>query len=58
MKMKRFQLYFAIITIGLLIFGSIFAPFLATDNPFEPNMLYRLQGPSLEHFFWNRCFGT
>ncbi|MFR4382965.1 MAG: ABC transporter permease [Phascolarctobacterium sp.] len=57
MKMKRFQLYFAIITIGLLIFGSIFAPFLATDNPFEPNMLYRLQGPSLEHFFGTDALG-
>lgn len=57
MKMKRFQLYFAIITIGLLIFGSIFAHFLATDNPFEPNMLYRLQGPSLEHFFGTDALG-
>lgn len=41
----------------LIIGASIFAPFLATCNPFQPDMMIRLQGPSMEHFFGTDALG-
>lgn len=50
---KRIQLYFAFFVLAFIIIGSIFAPFLVTHNPFEPDMANRLQGPC-----WQNLFGT
>lgn len=57
MNLKKLQLYIAIFFISFIIIGSIFAPFLATYNPFEPNMLHRLQAPSWEHIFGTDALG-
>lgn len=57
MKIKRFQLYFAFIMLSFIILGSIFAPLLATHNPFEPDIASRLQGPGWQHFFGTDALG-
>ncbi len=54
---KKFQLNFAICALAFIVLGSIFAPLLATHNPFEPDMASRLQGPSLLHFFGTDALG-
>lgn len=53
----RRQVQFAIFVLAVLVLSSIFAPFLATQNPFEPDMAVRLQGPSLQHFFGTDALG-
>lgn len=55
--MKNLQFYLAIIVLGIIIFGSIFAPYLATHNPFEPNMAERLQSVSSIHYFGTDAIG-
>lgn len=57
MKKNHWQFYAAGLILGVIIAGSIFAPLLATHNPFEPDMFSRLQGPSMEHFFGTDALG-
>ncbi len=57
MKIKRAQLYFAAVILSFIILGSVFAPLLATHNPFEPDMLNRLQGSGWRHFFGTDALG-
>ncbi len=57
MKTKRLQLYFAVTILSFIILGSIFAPLLATHNPFEPDMASRLQSPNWQHFFGTDALG-
>ena len=54
---KKIQLYFALFVLAFIILGSIFAPFLVTHNPFEPDMANRLQGPCWEHLFGTDALG-
>lgn len=54
---KRIQLYFAFFVLAFIILGSIFAPFLVTHNPFEPDMANRLQGPCWQHLFGTDALG-
>ena len=54
---KKIQLNFAILVLAFIILGSIFAPALATHNPFEPDMANRLQGPGWQHFFGTDALG-
>ena len=54
---KKIQLYFAIFVLAFIILGSIFAPFLVTHNPFEPDMANRLQGPCWQHLFGTDALG-
>lgn len=54
---KRIQLYFALFVLAFIILGSIFAPFLVTHNPFEPDMANRLQGPCWQHLFGTDALG-
>lgn len=54
---KRIQLYFALFVLAFIIIGSIFAPFLVTHNPFEPDMANRLQGPCWQHLFGTDALG-
>lgn len=49
--MKNFKLYAALTVLILIIGASVFAPFLATYNPFEPNMAERLMSPCSNHVF-------
>ena len=51
------QFHFAILMLSFIILGSIFAPYIATHNPFEPNMHVRLQGPSWQHYFGTDALG-
>ena len=51
------QFHFALLILSFIILGSIFAPYIATHNPFEPNMHVRLQGPSWQHFFGTDALG-
>ena len=55
--MKKVQFNFALLMLGFIILGSIFAPYIATHNPYEPNMLVRLQGPSWQHFLGTDALG-
>lgn len=55
--MRKVQIFIAISVIALIISASIFAPVLATHNPFEPNMAARLLEPSWEHFFGTDALG-
>ena len=54
---KKIQLYFAFFVLAFIILGSIFAPFLVTNNPFEPDMANRLQGPCWQHLFGTDALG-
>ncbi len=54
---KKIQLYFALFVLAFIILGSIFAPFLVTNNPFEPDMANRLQGPCWQHLFGTDALG-
>lgn len=54
---KRIQLYFALFVLAFIILGSMFAPFLVTHNPFEPDMANRLQGPCWQHLFGTDALG-
>ena len=54
---KKVQLYFAFFVLAFIILGSIFAPFLVTHNPFEPDMANRLQGPCWQHLFGTDALG-
>lgn len=54
---KKIQLYFALFVLAFIILGSIFAPFLVTHNPFEPDMANRLQGPCWLHLFGTDALG-
>ena len=54
---KNLQLYFAVIILIIIISGSIAASVIATHNPYEPDMLNRLQPPSLEHYFGTDALG-
>lgn len=54
---KKIQLYFAFFVLAFIILGSIFAPFLVTHNPFEPDMANRLQAPCWQHFFGTDALG-
>ena len=54
---KRIQLYFALFVLAFIILGSIFAPFLVTHNPFEPDMANRLQDPCWQHLFGTDALG-
>lgn len=54
---KKIQLNFALSVLVFIILGSIFAPLLATHNPFEPDMAHRLQGPGWQHFFGTDALG-
>lgn len=55
--MRKTQLYVALFFIITIVGASIFAPVLATHNPFEPNMAMRLQQPSGQHFFGTDALG-
>lgn len=55
--MKKMQFYLAVLMLSFIVFGSLFAPYIATCNPYEPNMLVRLQGPSLQHWFGTDALG-
>lgn len=55
--MRKTQLYVALFFIITIVGASIFAPVLATHNPFEPNMAMRLQQPSWQHFFGTDALG-
>lgn len=58
MVMKHnFQLYLALIILFIIIFSSVFAPVLATHNPFEPDIINRMQGLSAEHFLGTDALG-
>lgn len=57
MKKNSFQYYGALVIILLIVGASIFAPLLATHNPFEPNIAVRLQGPSAAHWFGTDALG-
>lgn len=57
MKGKKLQVYFAVGVICFIVISSIFAPFLATYNPFEPDMASRLLPPCAEHFFGTDALG-
>ena len=54
---KKIQLYFALFVLAFIILGSIFAPFLVTHNPFEPDMANRLQSPCWLHLFGTDALG-
>ncbi len=54
---KRIQLYFALFVLAFIILGSIFAPFLVTHNPFEPDIANRLQDPCWQHLFGTDALG-
>ncbi len=54
---KNLQLYFAVIILIIIISGSIAASVIATHNPYEQDMLNRLQPPSLEHYFGTDALG-
>lgn len=54
---KKIQLYFALFVLAFIILGSMFAPFLVTHNPFEPDMANRLQGPCWQHLFGTDALG-
>lgn len=55
--MRKTQIYLAVFFIVTIVGASIFAPVLATHNPFEPNMAMRLQEPSWNHFFGTDALG-
>lgn len=55
--MRKIQIYLALFFLIAIVGASIFAPALATHNPFEPNMAMRLQEPSWEHFFGTDALG-
>ena len=55
--MRKIQIYLAMFFLIAIVGASIFAPALATHNPFEPNMAMRLQEPSWEHFFGTDALG-
>lgn len=55
--MKNKQFYFALAVLSVIIGASIFAPLLATHNPFEPDMAVRLEGPTLQHLFGTDALG-
>lgn len=57
MRLKNAQLYLALALLALLVLASVFAPLLATHNPFEPDMAHRLEGPSLQHFMGTDALG-
>lgn len=57
MTNSKWQLYFATFILATIIISSIFAPLLATHNPFQPDMSTRLQGPSAEHLFGTDALG-
>lgn len=54
---KKLQLNFALLVLLFIILGSIFAPLLATYNPFEPDMAQRLQSPCWQHPFGTDALG-
>lgn len=56
-NLRKTQLNIAIFIICIIVGASIFAPILATHNPYEPNMAIRLQGPSLQHIFGTDALG-
>lgn len=51
------QFYFAVCVLAIIILSSIFAPLLATHNPFQPDISSRLQGPSAAHWFGTDSLG-
>lgn len=55
--MKNIQFILAIICLFIIIIGSVFAPLLATHNPFEPNILERLQSISANHYLGTDALG-
>lgn len=57
MRSTNWQFYMAGTILCIIIGGSLFAPLLATHNPYVPDMLSRLQPPSLEHFFGTDVLG-
>lgn len=57
MKKLGTQASCALFILFMIVAMSIFAPALATHNPFEPNIAQRLQGPSLNHFFGTDSLG-
>lgn len=48
--MKKLHFYLALTALFIIIAGSVLAPCLATHNPFEPQIMQRLQTPSAEHW--------
>ena len=54
---KNVQFFMAIILLLIIILGSLFAPYLVTHNPFEPNMAERLQTFSFMHYLGTDSLG-
>lgn len=54
---RNIQFYFAVSILALIVLTSVFAPQLASYNPFEPDMAVRLQPPSLSHWFGTDALG-
>jgi peptide/nickel transport system permease protein len=46
-----------IVVLGMLAFAALFAPWVATHDPFEINRLVRLQNPSTTHWLGTDEFG-
>lgn len=53
----NWQARLAVLILFIIVAGSVFAPLLATHNPFEPAMAARLQGPSWNHFLGTDALG-
>lgn len=57
MNWRKLQIYGAAFMLAFIVLGSVAAPVLATDNPFEPDMARRLSGPSWRHLFGTDALG-
>lgn len=57
MKNWKLQYKLAMAVLLLIIISSILAPLFATYNPFEPDIVSRLQGPSWKHYFGTDALG-
>lgn len=48
---RHFLLWLGLVIIGLISLAALFAPLIATHDPFAQNLDAILHGPSAEHFF-------
>lgn len=55
--MKKYSLPLAVLLLGTILLGSLFAPVLAPYNPTTPDMTACLQGPSPAHWLGTDALG-
>jgi len=60
MKKKKFNdvsFILAVFILTMILVSGIMATFITPYNPFQPDMLHRLQSPSIEHWFGTDVLG-